>query len=465
MLKFKKLLKKDIKKITEYLKENKEGICDYSQGVIFMWYDHFKYQYAICNDMLILKVGDKNSPTFFPPVGKGDSYKAVSEVENYCIENEFPIRFSFLGDETTNLLLSRYNGYDVSTGYNRNFSDYIYNYDDVKYFKGKKYNGQRNHINGFKKLYPNYTYNKITKKSIPLILEFLTEYESQHKNMKGIEEKEYLNTVELVKNLNVGEFVGGYLEVDGKIVAISVGEYIGNTLIIHIEKALVEYKGVYPTMFNEFVKHCEKEGVIYVNREDDSGDLGLRTSKTQYRPCKLLNKHYVRLTSFMTDIKKPTLKGEKVTLSPIKKSDELNYYKLNVAVKNNKMWGYNYKKDNKHPSVSYFYKVQAADYKSKLNLCLAIREKNKEPLIGEVILYKFDFNGYVEMGIRLFKKHQQKGYAKESVNLISNYVTNTLGLKLKAKCYILNENSKKLFTGCGFEEVFKDNKFYYFIKK
>ena len=464
MLTFKKLPKNSVNKIMDFVRQNNEKTCDYSQGVIFMWYDHFRYEYTIYNDMLILKVGDKSSPTFFPPLGNGDFWGAVSEIEKYCVENEYRIRFAFLAKETADAFCERYNGYAVKTGYNRNFSDYIYLFEDIKNFKGKRYNGQRNHINNFKKAYPDYQYKKITKKDIPRIVEFLKEYKTQHKKMKGIEKTEYLNTVKLVENYRPKDFVGGYLQVNGKIVAFSIGEFVKDTLIIHIEKGLTEYKGVYPTMFNEFARHNEKDGVVYINREDDSGDLGLRTSKMQYRPCCMQDKHFVMLNSFMCEFEKPTLKGQTVTLSPIKKADAKNYYKLNAAVKNNKMWGFDYKKFNKKPTEDYFYKTQKEDFKNKHNLCLAIREKGTTALIGEVVLYNFDFNGFVEVGIRLFEKAQGKGYAKESISLISNFVKQKLNLKLKAKCYKQNEKSRKLFESSGFKVVCENTKFYYFEK-
>ena len=75
------------------------------------------------------------------------------------------------------------------------------------------------------------------------------------------------------------------LTVGGKIAAISIGEVIGDTLIIHIEKALKKYDGIYPAMYQGFVKLISSKvskNLEYVNREDDSGDEGLRISKMQY---------------------------------------------------------------------------------------------------------------------------------------------------------------------------------------
>jgi hypothetical protein len=43
-------------------------------------------------------------------------------------------------------------------------------------------------------------------------------------------------------------------------------------------------------IMNEFSKESVNESVLYINREDYAGDLGLRTSKMSYYPHQLLNK-------------------------------------------------------------------------------------------------------------------------------------------------------------------------------
>ena len=87
--------------------------------------------------------------------------------------------------------------------------------------------------------------------------------------------------------------LGGVLLVEGRIVGFSLGEIIGDTLFTHIEKADRDYEGCYQMLVAQFAQQFAGEGVAFINREDDTGDLGLRTSKLSYHPVALLEKYTV----------------------------------------------------------------------------------------------------------------------------------------------------------------------------
>ncbi len=460
MLKFKKLNAKSIKKIQKYTVNSKYPLCDYSGGVIFTWYTSYNPTFTVFDDTLILKFGENGNERFMLPLGKNFD-GALLEIEKYALEKEEPLVFICVDDDSLKRLSEKFNG-NIECSYNRNFSDYIYDIEEMKTFSGKKFSGQRNHINAFKKLYPSYEYKKITRKDIPRIHAFLKEYDKQYPKKRKMEKRELEFTYKFVDFLFKSQMFGGYIEYNGEIVSISIGEYVGDMLVIHIEKALLKYRGAYPLTYNEFVKNNYKEGVLWVNRQDDSGDAGLRISKTQYKPVRLENKNFVTVKSPMPITKKPVLKGERVLLNAIKKDDAISYYKLNVQKANNKWWGYDYKKHNPSPSIEYFYKMQKRDFKNGANTCLAIRDKKSGIMMGEVILYKFSYQNTVEIGIRLFKKYQGKGYAKESLDLIISYVKKKLNLIPIMKCYKKNLPSKKLIEKCGFTLVKENEKFYYF---
>jgi RimJ/RimL family protein N-acetyltransferase len=462
MLKFYKLTKKAINKVESFTKNSKHPFCDYSVGVLFTWFIGFKTSYAIWDETLILKVGNKN-PRFLMPLGKNVN-GAITEIENYCKEKGIALKFISVSDEWAENFKLKYDG-KIKCRFNRDYSDYIYDYLEIYSFSGKKFSGQRNHINAFKKLYFDYKYKKITKKDIPKIHAFLKEYDKQYPIKRKMEKKELEITYKYLELLFKSNMFGGYIEYNGEVVSMAIGEYVGDMLIIHIEKALLKYRGAYPLTYNEFVKNNYKEGILWVDRQDDSGDMGLRISKTQYKPVRLENKNYVTVKSAMPKIKKPKLIGEKVVLNAIKKSDAKTYYNLSVQKANNKWWGYDYKKDNNSPQIDYFYKMQKRDFSRLNGMSLAIRRKNSEKMIGEVVLYKFSYQNTVEIGIRLFKRYQGKGFASESLNLVLSYIKNVLNLTPVMKCYKNNLSSKNLILKCGFTLVKEDKKFFYFEKQ
>ena len=88
---------------------------------------------------------------------------------------------------------------------------------------------------------------------------------------------------------------GGVITVEGTVVGFAVGEVIGDTLYVHIEKADIRYSGVYQLLVREYAAHCAAEGLAYINREDDAGDPGLRQSKLAYRPCGMVDKYSITI--------------------------------------------------------------------------------------------------------------------------------------------------------------------------
>ena len=81
------------------------------------------------------------------------------------------------------------------------------------------------------------------------------------------------------------------------MVAFSIAEKANsNTLIVHIEKALTEYRGAYQAMSQEFLNYMAgKYDFTLVNREDDSGDENLRKAKMEYHPVEIKEKYLVTL--------------------------------------------------------------------------------------------------------------------------------------------------------------------------
>ncbi len=463
MLEFKRL-KEDFSEIKEYLIKYGGGFCDLSLGVRYMWRDDFVVDYAIFNHTLIMK---ETSPdyenAFYYPLGR-DVLGALEKIEEYSLSNFLPLKFCCIDNATAVLLTERYHRVSISN--DRDWSDYIYDAEKFKTYSGKKFGGQRNHVNKFKKLYPNYQFKQIEREDFPRIKEFLNEFNSKTEFLRwseAIEQKKVFSLVEKMFELNQ---VGGLIEVDGKVVAFSVGERIGDTLIVHIEKALVKYDGVYPLMAQEFAK-AFGEGIKFINREEDCGDDGLRISKLQYRPIDVKEKNFVKVKTLFDKINSPILiKADDFTIADIFESDKEIYCELYMNDQLNKWWGYDYREDlgEEKPSPDYFFNFQQKLKDKKEEYALAVKKGNQ--MIGELVLHNFDYFGGVEIGFRFFKESQGKGYATKSATALMDYAKNVLGAKrLKTRCFKENKPSFNLIVRLGFKMAREDNTHYYFEKE
>jgi len=293
MLNFKPILLDSIKEISEFLNYKEHRTCDSTVGELFMWREYYASEYAIYNDMLYMKVKFSTKETCFTfPIGKNSIEFALDTLVEYTHKMEIPLIFTAVPEEALDIIKIHFNN-KIDFSFNRDWSDYLYLAHDLCELKGRKYSGERNHINKFKKVNPTYQYVKMNYENIVQVIQFYDEYAKKMVKTSDTAIEENKRTKEILQCLTIFPLIGGYIEVEDKIVAISIGEIINDTLYVHIEKALKEYQGSFQMIMNEFAKNSITDSIIYINREEDTGDLGLRTSKLSYHPHELLNKYYV----------------------------------------------------------------------------------------------------------------------------------------------------------------------------
>ena len=292
MLTFEPITADNILKTAEYFKYKISRTSDYTIGAMYMWRDFYNTSFTIYDDMILYKVKFLNRTSFTFPVGGGSLPKAMDALKDYCQRNELHLWFCTVPEEAVPILVNQYRG-TLPGMPSRDWADYLYNAVDLAEMAGRRYSGQRNHMNKFKKLYPNYKYHNITPQNTSKIIEFLVDYEKNHGKDASLAQEELSRTLELIPLLDKFRLPGGFIEVDGTIVAMSIGEVVNDTLYCHIEKAIRDYPGSYQMIVKEFASDMMKYGIKYINREEDVGDLGLRTSKLSYHPIQLLDKNCV----------------------------------------------------------------------------------------------------------------------------------------------------------------------------
>lgn len=285
MLQFKPLTINDGPVIRPYLLRARSRVSDCTVGGLIMWRDYFKAEYAIEEDTLFFKVVYVNGrPAFSVPLG--DVGMGVAKLREYCGENAGEAEFVSV-TETTLAELGKHCRF-ISVTHVRDWYDYLYESSDMINFPGKKYSGQRNHINKFTRMYNNYRFEPIGPDNIDKIISFLgVLFDDGTDDTSALEERG--KVLEVFENYEAYGMFGGAVLVDEAVVALAAGEIMNDTLFVHIEKANRNYQGAYQVMVNEFARYYAR-GVRYINREEDMGKEGMRKSKLSYHPVKLLEK-------------------------------------------------------------------------------------------------------------------------------------------------------------------------------
>ncbi len=255
-----------------------------------MWRDLVKTYFAIEDDTLYIRADDFEGHTAFGcPLG-GSLKKGIENILEYCKENNIPPRICMVPEHILEEVKA-YTGGEVTT--DRAWYDYLYEAEDIKSLAGRRFSGQRNHINKFMKEHESFTFEVMDESNLGQAKEFLQIFiDADSGEFVNLTEGN-LRALEVLNNFSAYGMVGGLLKTDGKIIGLSIGEILGDTLFVHVEKSLREVQGAYPLLVREFAKCFAGDGVKYINREEDDGNEGLRTSKLSYHPVRLLEKYLV----------------------------------------------------------------------------------------------------------------------------------------------------------------------------
>ena len=465
MLDFKPVSKRDAGVLRRYYETCDYGLCEYSAGTRLMWRKALNTHWAEEAGCLIVRNGGAGKFSFDYPVPgpEGDVEKALDAIEEWCTIQGVPLHYAVVPETKVCRLLARYPYVCVSD--DRNWRDYVYYSQDLQLFAGRRYSGQRNHIKKFRAQWPEAELRPLTAKDGPAIEQFWQDYEGEFPKGNSKSARNELKLAkEMLKLVNKPYFIGGGMFCGEKLIALSLAEQCGETLIIHIEKALYSYTGVYPTLVQEFASRFG-HGVTYINREDDAADRGLRTSKLQYGPAKLASKYQVKVQNeLMRHVEAiPELKTARLTLMALREEDIPAYNALVLDEKRNSMWGYDDVGNLGGPvEERSFFNVARRDFENRLAVNFAVRLEGK--LIGEAVLYNFDGRGGAELGCRIDAAYAGHGYGVEAFAAAADWGLYGISLnRVVAKCFKENTASYKMLSAC-MRKRGEDEKFFYFEK-
>jgi hypothetical protein len=172
----------------------------------------------------------------------------------------------------------------------RNNFDYVYRQENLSELAGRKYHKKRNLI--AQCLTENTcAYEAISPDNLDEVREMMDRWCASRNcgETPGLCH-EYLAIQKLLTHFNALDVFGGAIRIGGRIEAFTIGERLNaNTAVVHIEKAMGEFKGLYQLINNWFCQHSLAD-YEFVNREQDLGIEGLRQAKESYFPDHLIRK-------------------------------------------------------------------------------------------------------------------------------------------------------------------------------
>ena len=264
---------------------------------LYMWKKSYAVRWAVVNNHLIIEPNAFEESWILPPYGldsdehlfknavedvlhdyqsrqKNLVIRAITEKEKLKFEKYFPNQFKYIEEP--------------------DIEDYIYAGENLRTLAGRKYSKKRNHINAFKSDYPDYVFEEMTTDKADEVLDFLERWYGKRYLENTLDDgllAEREATYCALTHIQDLDYTGGLIRINGKIVAFTMGEKVNNdTVVIHIEKAFPEYRGLYPVINQDYLNYFWQD-ITYVNREEDMGLAGLRKAKESYYPEYLLKKY------------------------------------------------------------------------------------------------------------------------------------------------------------------------------
>ena len=438
-------------------------LCEYSLGVKLMWRGHLNPCFAEEAGCLIVRNRIEGEYVFdYPIVGEGgDPEGALCAIEAWCAETGTPLVLSVVPEDKLPLLALRYPRFRVIN--ERPWKDYLYRTEELAAFAGRRYSGQRNHINKFNKEHPGAEFIPLTAEDSALLETFWADYGAEFQKQSSGAKRELALAQEMFTHLDTGIFRAGGILWQGRLLAVALAEKCGDTLVCHVEKALYSHAGVYPAMVQLFAGYYGGD-CRWINREDDGRDRGLRTSKLQYLPAELGGKMRFEVGCELDALRHiPELTTERLTLSPFTDADKAVYNALCLDDRRNRWWGYDYRTDLKEPlTEDYFLDVTRQDFENRIAINFAVRLEGQ--CIGEVVLYNGDWRGSMEQGCRIAPEYAGHGYGTEAFAAVADWALYHLGLtRVVAKCYRENTSSFRMLSSC-MRHTRDDETFQYFEK-
>lgn len=254
------------------------GISEFTFANLYLFRHAHRYALSTLPDGTIVILGqDQDQPFFMLPFALPEPALLTNLFRDYqmmkCATAEQATRLGNMGFRAVA---------------DRDNFDYLYRRQDLAELGGRNYHKKRNLIKAFVRSH--------TYEARPLREEYRADALQALEDWRvGAEQaKDYAAAREALEKMEELQLCGGVYLVQSRPVAYVLGEELAGaaTFLIHFEKAVPGYKGLYQFINQSFAAILPPDYEM-INREQDLGDEGLRQAKLSYKPAGFVEKFKV----------------------------------------------------------------------------------------------------------------------------------------------------------------------------
>ncbi len=255
-----------------------QGISEFTFANIYLFRQTHGYRLSALSDGRPFFLGqDKDQPFFLLPFGLPEPAELKQIFQTHPM-------LKCASDTQAAQLAAQ--GYTVSE--DRDNFDYLYLRQNLAELGGRNYHKKRNLIKAFVNAY-DYQALPLKESLVSEALDVLAIWDQHASGNNDLEAAR-----EALEKMEELQLCGGLYRVDDLPVAYVLGEQLaqGASFVIHFEKAIPGYKGLYQ-FINQSFASVLPEVYETINREQDLGDPGLRQAKQSYKPTGFVKKYKI----------------------------------------------------------------------------------------------------------------------------------------------------------------------------
>lgn len=269
--------------------------CDLTTPVIMMWQGYFGTEICFRRDTLFLRGRDEadlSLPAYQLPVGP----LPLAEKLDILRGQGSHLRLTAVPEPVLPYITALFPGAIITE--EAGWADYIYCITDLATLPGNKYKKKRAHVRRFMADNPGAGLVPITEANAPEVQAFL----------RALPEDPDMNEMARYERRAVERLLGSlaaFPMIEGMalttpchgIAAFALGHAAADTLMVPVEKMRHDIAGAGQAVNYLYAARMKElhPTLLYVNREEDAGDAGLRRAKQSYHPVRLIPKYTVRL--------------------------------------------------------------------------------------------------------------------------------------------------------------------------